>query len=425
MPISVDAMRWIDRVAGMPLCMVATPLVKLSDWLSGGPLSKPKRVLFIELSEMGSAVLADPAMRSVLERGANVYFLIFASNRPSLDLLATVPKANVFTIDASSLWRLSVDAIRYLAWTRRHRIDTVIDLELFSRFTALLTGLSGASRRVGYHRFHTEGLWRGGMLTHCVHYNPYIHIAKNFLSLVHAAFSGQAEKPYSKVVIADDAVCLAVAQVDGLQVAAISDRVVACAARAGLDFRPGQDPLLLVNVNASELLAQRRWPQCNFAALVDQLGQRWPRALVLLTGSPSEVSYVGEVHRAVRATRALNFSGEVQFHELPALYQLADLMVTNDSGPAHFAAVTRLKTVVLFGPETPLLYSPLNPWSVAVSAQLACSPCVSAGNHRKTPCQDNICMQRISVEDVFQAVVELYERQTALGRSDNAPRRVT
>ena len=75
-------------------------------------------------------------------------------------------------------------------------------------------------------------------------------------------------------------------------------------------------------------------------------------------------------------------------------------MVTNDSGPGHFSSVTDLHTVVLFGPETPALYGSLGK-SIPITAQLACSPCVSAANHRKTPCQDNVCMKAISVSHVL------------------------
>ena len=85
----------------------------------------------------------------------------------------------------------------------RH-LDTVVDLELFSRFTALLTGFAGANRRVGFHRFHNEGLYRGEMLTHRVAYNPHIHVAKNFIALVDALLATKPEVPYSKTVIGDD-----------------------------------------------------------------------------------------------------------------------------------------------------------------------------------------------------------------------------
>ena len=75
-------------------------------------------------------------------------------------------------------------------------------------------------------------------------------------------------------------------------------------------------------------------------------------------------------------------------------------MVTNDSGPAHIAAAANLQTIVLFGPETPKLYGPLGTARV-LYAGLACSPCATAYNHRKTACTDNVCMQAISVDTVY------------------------
>src|SRR5262249_22984073 len=182
MSLSVDTMRRIDRWAGIPLCALATAVLKI--WWRLRPLSPQpvRRVLFIELSEMGSTILADPAMRKVSTRlDAEIYFAIFSENAGSLDLAGTVSRPNVFCIRTTSLWSFALDTLRFLLWTRRKKIDTVVDLELFSRFTGLLTGLSGASRRVGFYGFHNEGLYRGEMLTHRVAYNPHIHIAKNFI----------------------------------------------------------------------------------------------------------------------------------------------------------------------------------------------------------------------------------------------------
>lgn len=66
--ISVDAMRRIDRVIGVPLCAIATVVLKLW-WLFSARAPRPvRRILFIELSEMGSTILADPAMRKAREQ---------------------------------------------------------------------------------------------------------------------------------------------------------------------------------------------------------------------------------------------------------------------------------------------------------------------------------------------------------------------
>ena len=407
MSISVNTMRAIDHWVGVPLCAVASPIVALIDGIknvfSRGP-DAPRKLLFIELSEMGSAILVDPAMRNAQARGAELFFLIFKSNRASLTLLNTVKPENIFTIDSSSLGGLIKDTVKFLLVARKHRIDTVIDLELFSRFTALLTGLCGARRRVGYHIFHGEGLWRGFMLTRKVHYNPHIHITKNFLSLIHAAFAKEIEVPFSKIHIADSEVRLEQAVIDPAALNKVRDRIEKLAADAGIEFKQGQQRLILVNPNASDLLPQRRWAQQRFSELIQGLNQRYPNDLILITGSPAEFEYVEKVRAVANVKNALNFAGQVSFAELPPLYTLSDVMVTNDSGPGHFSAVTPLRTVVLFGPETPALYGSVGK-SISITANLACSPCVSAANHRKTPCHDNVCMQAITVPQVLEKMV--------------------
>jgi ADP-heptose:LPS heptosyltransferase len=404
MSISVNTMRAIDHWVGVPLCALASPVVALMDGVKNifarSP-EAPRKLLFIELSEMGSAILVDPAMRNAQARGAELFFLIFKSNRASLTLLNTVKPENIFTIDSSSLGGLIKDTLKFLLVARKHRIDTVIDLELFSRFTALLTGLCGARRRVGYHIFHGEGLWRGFMLTRKVHYNPHIHITKNFLSLIHAAFAKEIEVPFSKIQIADSEVRLEQAVIDPAVLSKVRERIEKLSATFGIAFKQGEQRLILVNPNASDLLPQRRWAQQRFSELIQGLNQRYPNDLILITGSPAEFAYVEKVRAVANVKNALNFAGQVSFAELPPLYTLSDVMVTNDSGPGHFSAVTPLRTVVLFGPETPALYGSIGK-SIAITANLACSPCVSAANHRKTPCHDNVCMQAITVAQVLE-----------------------
>jgi len=419
MAISVNTMRAIDHWVGVPLCAVASPLVALIDSMKNvftrGP-EIPKKLLFIELSEMGSAILVDPAMRNAQARGAELYFLIFKSNRASLTLLNTVKPENIFTIDSSSLGGLIKDTLGFLWLARRHHIDTVIDLELFSRFTALLTGLCGARRRVGYHIFHGEGLWRGFMLTRKVHYNPHIHITKNFLSLIHAAFAKEIEVPFSKIQIPDSEVRLEQAIINPAALEKVRERIEQQAKEAGIEYVYGKQRLILVNPNASDLLPQRRWAQQRFSELIQSVNMQYPHDLILITGSPAELAYVEKVRVVANVKNALNFAGQVTFAELPPLYTLSDVMVTNDSGPGHFSAVTPLRTVVLFGPETPALYGSIGN-SIAITANLACSPCVSAANHRKTPCQDNVCMQAITVAQVLDKVqIQLQDADKAKGR---------
>ncbi|MEJ2106702.1 MAG: glycosyltransferase family 9 protein [Acidiferrobacteraceae bacterium] len=398
--MNVDRMRKIDYYAGVPLTFFATLLVRGIGLVIRRARVKPKNVLLIELSEMGSAILVDPAMQKLKrEADANLFFCIFASNKPSLELLGTVPDENIFTIREKSIATLALDSLRFLFWTRRRKIDTVMDLELFSRYTALLTGLSGARNRVGYYGFHNEGLYRGEMLTHRVAYNPHQHIARNFIALVNASLAENPETPYSKTRIDDDEIVLRTVEVPENEKQQMREKIHA----EFPQFDAARQRVVLINPNASELLPQRRWMPDRYVELAQRILDRFPDVLLLLTGAPSERDEADDLRRRIDRDRCVNFAGRLKLKELPTLYSVSRLMVTNDSGPGHFSSITPLRTFVLFGPETPALYGSLGN-STPIYAGLACSPCVSAANHRKTACTDNVCLQAITVDQVFAEV---------------------
>lgn len=398
--MNVDLMRKIDHHLGIPLTFVSTYLLKLAHWITRKRPTAPKNILFVELSEMGSTIIADPAMKRAQKRfNANLFFVIFSKNKPSLDLLNTIPQENIFTLCEDNLLTLMRDAVRYLFWCRKNKIDTAIDLELFSRVSALLTGFSGANNRVGYHNFHGEGLYRGEMLTHKVTYNPHIHIAKNFIALIHALEAKTEEVPYSKVLITDHDIQLDQVTFNTEEKAFVYDKIQTCFPA----FKKEQYQLILMNPNASDLLPQRRWPKENFIALMQAVLTRYENAIILITGAPNEQDEAEALRLQVGHERCVNFAGQLKLLEMPILYTVSRLMVTNDSGPGHFSSITPLKTFVLFGPETPKLYGSLGN-STPLFAGLACSPCVSAANHRKTPCTEPVCMDAITVDQVLKQI---------------------
>ena len=406
-------MRRIDRLAGVPLCFLATIILKLWWQFWRKPPRPIQRILFVELSEMGSTILADPAMRKAHERtGAENYFVIFARNADSLEIMGTIAQRNVFTIRTNSFWHLTFDTLAFLFWTRRNAIDTVIDLELFSRFTGLLTGLSGADRRIGFYRFNNEGLYRGDMLTHRVAYNPHIHIAKNFIALVNALLSDAPTVPYSKTFIDDNEIILPVKQATASARDATMTKIKSLVSPRDTS----QHRLVLINPNAGEMLPQRRWMPGRFVALIRRVLAAHDDVLVLITGALHEREEAEKLAAQCASDRCVSIAGSLAITELPALFSLATLMVTNDSGPAHFSAACGLPTIVLFGPETPDLYRPLGN-STAIYAGLACSPCVSASNHRKSACEDNVCMAAISVDQVFRTADAVLTAESSRSQS--------
>ena len=398
--MNINLMRKIDYYLGIPLSFIGSGVIKTVDFFRKKSSKNPNRILFIELSEMGSTIIADPAMKRAKNHfNAELFFVIFSKNKPSLDLLGTIPEPNIFKLREDGLLTLTFDAIRFIFWCRRNKIDTTIDLELFSRVSALLTGFSFAYNRVGFHNFYNEGLYRGHMLTHKVSYNPHIHIAKNFISLIHSLEVPNDEKPFSKIKITDSDIKLDQVVFTENEKRSVQLRIE----ELYTDYSPKKHKLVLINPNASELLPQRRWPKNRYKTLMQNLLKQHDDVLILITGAPAEMAEAEDMKLEVANPRCINFAGQLKLQQMPILYCISELMVTNDSGPGHFSSITPLKTFVLFGPETPKLYGSLGN-STPIFAGLACSPCVSAANHRRTPCTDPVCMTSIEVKDVEQQV---------------------
>jgi ADP-heptose:LPS heptosyltransferase len=396
--MQLKTMRWVDYWIGIPLCFLCTQFLRLLG-RPGGP-ENPRRLLFVELSEMGSAVIAVPAIQKARDTlDAELFFLIFKRNADTLRLVPIVPEANVFTIRENGPLTLAVDSLRFLRWARKAKIDTVIDLELFSRYSALLTGLSGARRRVGFHRFHSEGLYRGEMMTHRVNYNGHIHMAKNFIAMVNALLASSPEVPYSKTFISDEEIRLPIQPI----AEEAKEEMRRLVWQAYPDYRPDYHRIVLINPNSSELLPQRRWDRENFGALATMMVQEWDDVLVLITGSPAEREESRHMARSLEHPRIVSFAGMHRLEAITALYHISSVLVTNDSGPAHFSAITPIRSIVLFGPETPRLYGSLGN-TESITVWLSCSPCVTAANQKNSACNDPVCMRLITPERVLESV---------------------
>lgn len=395
-------MRRIDRWVGVPVSCLLTALRRCADlcrWLRRREPGPVRRILFVKPAEQGATVLAYPAIRKAVERVGreNVFFLVFEENRFILDVMGLLPEENVITIPTDGIGRLSVAGLRALVHVRRLHVDAAVDLEFFARTSAALAYLSGARVRVGLHGMGGDGApYRGDLMTHRLPYNPDLHTIDAYAQMVEVLDVPAEEVPG---VLDHDV------QVD--------DRLP--------EFSPGPEelagveavvrrelgaeeysPLVLLNPNASDLLPIRRWPEPRYVELARRLIDRSPKAHVAFTGAPGEEEAADDLAGQVGSERCFSMAGKTTLRELLVLYCLADVLVTNDSGPAHFASLTPIQAITLFGPETPKRFGSRSPRTHLVWKQLPCSPCVDACNNRLTTCRHGRCMQQITVDEVFE-----------------------
>ena len=413
LPVGISTLQRTDRWIGVPLCLFLTVLRKIFESAGSPGPRKVRRILFVKFAEQGSTILAYPAIRRAIDMVGreNVYFVVFEDNRFILDAMDVIPEENVITIAIHSPIGLALDALRAVHRVRKIGIDAVVDLEFLTRFSAILTFMTGAKSRVGFHTFFGDGPYRGDLMTHRLLYNSHLHTSEMFEAMVEALTRDPAVLPTFNFTPSANQLVPRF-QPPPSEVSEIEVLLQ----RENPDV--GSAPLILLNPNASDLLPLRRWPAPRYGELARRLLDRYPELFIGFTGAPAEAGPNNRLAKEVGSSRVIPLAGKTTLRQLLVLYMRSEILVTNDSGPAHFASLTPIHVVTLFGPETPALFAARSPNSTVLWAGIACSPCVNAYNNRQSVCRNNLCMQAITVDDVFEKVTRIYEsrKSTAYGR---------
>lgn len=417
--MKVDSMRFLDQWVGIPVSAVLTASRKLGDLIRQRPIGSPRRILIVKLVEQGATVVAEPALRRAVDLVGqeNVFMVVFRKNRFILDVLDIVPAGNVITIRSSNLIGLAIDTLRALRRVRREGVDTAVDFEFFSRFSGAFTYLTGATRRVGFHSFAGEAGYRGDLMTHRVAYNIILHASQTYRVLIETAIMDAAELPGMPFIVdKEQPASTFVPRAE--EIAEVKELLLDS---FGTDTVPR---IVLLNANSGDLLPLRRWPVGWYIALAERLLAHDPHVVIAFTGSPDERKEADNLAARVQSARCISLGGRTTLRQLLVLYGLAEVLVTNDSGPAHYASLTPIDVVTLFGPESPAIFGALTDRNHVVWAGLACSPCVNAFNQRLTTCTNNLCMQRISTDEVFATVCRVLDQRDNVERiKSNADKR--
>lgn len=402
--MKIDTQRTLDKLLGIPICFLLSLVARLRSRRKRGP---PQAILIILLSEAGSMVCTQPMLLSLRARypRACLHVMLLERNRSFVELLGLIAPERIITVSDRSLAGLVMDSLRAFRRMRTARIDTVIDCELFSRISAVYSYLSGAEVRVGFHRHTQEGLYRGSFINRPVMYNPYSHIAAQFLGL--AAAIDADSSPAGKRLSLPEHPGIVPIPFDTGEVLAASERL-------RQDFPAFERRKLILIYASGGVLPERAWPLSYFQALASTLVR--DGYAVGVVGLDSDRALNQSIVDHCASPLCNNLAGyTATVRDLVLLFHSAALLVSNDGGPVHFAALTSLPVVALFGPETPVIYGPLSPHSRCLVRRLPCSPCLSAYNHRRTSCDgDNQCLKQIPVAEAIDAVYRLLDEVRAV-----------
>ena len=324
-----------------------------------------QRILLIRLSSLGDIVLTTPAIRAVRAHFPDAYIAMLVGKQ-SADVLRENPHLDeIITFDRFAKGKDTGEMLRTVRVLRERKFTLAIDLQRKFR-TTLLMYLSGATARVG----------KGALCTVRVLEQGNKHATAHYFDLLHAI----------GIPAVDQRLELFLAESERTDASQRFDAAGVPQTGLKVGIFPGAGWKL------------REWMPDRFAAIADRLVRHF-NAEVLIFGGQKEADLVHAVVKLMGA-RAVPFAGNLQVRELAACIEKCDLFLTNDTGPMHIAAAVETPTVSLFGPGNHIRFQPLGGLHQTIRHDVPCSPCKQFTDK----CKDNICMKKITVDEVWQSI---------------------
>ena len=144
------------------------------------------------------------------------------------------------------------------------------------------------------------------------------------------------------------------------------------------------------------------WPPGYFARLAELFEKHFGCKILLFVG-PGEEEIARSLMDSCKASIINTGPDRVDLSLLKPLIKRCNLLVTNDTGPRHYAVSFDIPTIVLMGPTNPLFTASHLEKTVVLRHELDCAPC----HEKKCPHTHHNCMKMISPDDVLQASVNL------------------
>ncbi len=265
----------------------------------------------------------------------------------------------------SALWKLFQDL-------NQEHFDISIDLQriLKSGFFALL---SGAPRRVGFHRRNAKEFNWIFNNEHIPFYGDDLPKIQHYLKFT--AYLGLSDP-----------------KALNFGLSALSARQIAPRLQAQLS-----SPFVAVVLGSS--WESKNWVFEGYLELIRRILSGPPRKVVLL-GDKAQLSWANDLARSIGGTGLVNLVGRTTLTELVAVLKSASAAVGPDSGPGHIAAAVDTPFVTLFGPTSPARTAPFGYEDLVVRSETACAPCYQ----KRCPERMPQCMFDIDAAEVMQKV---------------------
>ena len=143
------------------------------------------------------------------------------------------------------------------------------------------------------------------------------------------------------------------------------------------------------------------WPAERFAEIANRLVENY-KANVIISVAPQEKQIAEKIADLSKYKLINSAERNLTIGELKSLFAIAELVITNDTGPRHMAIALERKIVSLFGPNSPQWTQTGYENEIQIIGKADCAPCAKPVCKRK----EHLCMQSITVDMVCSATKE-------------------
>ncbi len=359
---------------------------------------RPQRILIVKLSALGDVIQTLP-MAETLRRQYPEAHISWLVEEEAADLLTGHPALDQVIVSRRKSWQKRLwrggqfrstlrEVGEFVRALRKQDYDWIIDTHgLFK--SGLLVFLSRGRRKIGYQ--HSAGIAEEGSYFFTnERYKPLDlerPALERYLNLLDQ-IGVQVDQPRLQFPV----------EAGSLQ------RMEELLKARGVFSRP------LVVIHPMAKWPTKLWPGERFAALAESLSRQRGAAIVFSGSREDRGSLEHTLRRIHFIPKLLNLAGQTRLKELAALFALADLVVTTDTGPMHLAAAVHAPLIALFGPTAPWRTGPYGNGHVILREPLNCSPCF------KRSCTSRECMNSISLEEVLEAAEAKLDESSFGGR---------
>lgn len=365
--------------------------------------SRPRRILLIQLGDIGDVVLTIPTIRVLRDNFPDSKIIVCVKEK-ARDVISDCPWADGLIAVIKRKRRIG-EEIRYqhafIRTLRAHRFDLVIDLRTGTR-GAILGFLSGSPIRLG--RWAEDGtLWRNRLFTHLV----------------------RPENESDQYAIDHN---LNIIQVLGLEIRRRLPgmKVPQCRhEQAKAIFQQEKVPLdrPIVAIHPFSLWQYKEWGIDQIVPLIDHIHRRYGFS-VIITGAPEERVHAAEVARRCR-DMCYNLAGKTSIGVLASVLQHCAFFIGVDTAALHIAAAVGVPTLGIFGPSAPVSWAPRGDQHSVVSKSYACVPCRQKGcrNSEISRCLTELTFEDIQprVDHTLFALQQLNDMPMVAAREDQRP----